>query len=248
MSYGQRPCDSRQPVVEFRLLGRIPFDDCLALQYRLVHEAASRDASPIVVVLCEHPDLITVGRLGSRAHIRLTPRQLKREHLAVRWVNRSGGCVLHAPGQLAVYPIVPLGALRWHLDDYLRRFEHGIVQALGELNVRPVRYPGRSGVWGRSGQLACLGVAVRGGISYHGAFINVNPAMRRYAFVDTVAPEAVPPGQKTTMGCLVAERQTIVRMATVRAAFVKALGAAFDCQRYHVYTGHPWLMSRQAAG
>jgi len=243
----QQPVE-REPVAEFRLLGRVPFGDCLALQNRLVDETAGRNDARIVVLLCEHPDLITVGRRGSRGHIRLTNQQLKREQLHVRWVRRGGGCVLHTPGQLAVYPIVPLDALGWRVGRYMRRLQQGIVEALGELNIRTEAYPRRSGVWGRSGQLASVGVAVRDRISYHGAFINVNPAMRQYAFVDALPPERVPPGEKATMGCLVAERQTAVRMTSVRATLVKALAAAFGCQRYHLYTGHPWLSRKEGTG
>ena len=107
----QRPLATREPVAEFRLLGRVPFDAFLALQSRLVYEAGGLAEPRIVVLLCEHPDLITVGRAGSRGHIRFSNDQLKHEQLGVRWISRGGGCVLHAPGQLAVYPIVPLSLL-----------------------------------------------------------------------------------------------------------------------------------------
>jgi len=112
---------------------------------------------------------------------------------------------------------------------------------LDELNVQCETRPGRFGVWGRSGQLTCVGVAVRRWIALHGAFINVNPEMRRYAFVDTLPPDAASVGEKTTMGCLLAERQAAVRMTSVRSTIVKTLAAAFDCERYHLHTGHPWL-------
>ena len=55
-----------EPVAEFRLLGRVPFEALLALQSRLVYEAGGLDQPRIVVLLCEHPDLITVGRAGSQ--------------------------------------------------------------------------------------------------------------------------------------------------------------------------------------
>lgn len=247
MVYHERQPDAREPVVEFRLLGGVPFGTCLTLQNRLAHEAVGRNDGRIVVLLCEHPDLITVGRLGSRGHIRLTNQQLKREQLHVRWVSRGGGCVLHAPGQLAVYPIAPLDAIGWSVGGYMRRLQQGIVDALGELNIRTEVYSGRYGVWGRTGQLACVGVAVRNRISTHGAFINVNPAMRRYAFVDSLPPASVSADEKATMGCLVAERQTTVKMTSARATLVKTLAAAFGCQRYHLHTGHPWLATSKNA-
>ena len=62
----ERPLADREPVAEFRLLGRVPFEAFLALQSRLVYEAGGLAEPRIVVLLCEHPELITVGRAGSR--------------------------------------------------------------------------------------------------------------------------------------------------------------------------------------
>ena len=58
---------------------------------RLVYEAGSASDGRMAVLLCEHSDLITVGRRGSRGHIRLTSQQLRHEQLRVRWVRRGGG-------------------------------------------------------------------------------------------------------------------------------------------------------------
>jgi hypothetical protein len=52
------------------------------------------------------------------------------------------------------------------------------------------------------------------------------------------------PAGHTAMSCLVAERCGPVRMTTVRAALVGRLAAAFGCDRYHLYTGHPLLRER----
>lgn len=239
----QQPSASSEPAAEFRLLGRVPFDALLALQSRLVYEAGGLREPRIVVLLCEHPDLITVGRAGSRGDIRLTSDQLRHEQLGVRWISRGGGCVLHAPGQLALYPIVPLNLLGWTVGGYLRRLQRGLLDALAELNVHGETHPGAWGIWGRSGMLASVAVAVRGSVTCHGAFINVNPSMRRYAFVDCFPPCPDPASGKSTMGCLLAERHASVRMSSVRAALVKTLAAAFDCPRSHLFTGHPWLSS-----
>ena len=75
--------------------GCVDWADCQRLQRRLVYEAGSGDDGRIVTLLCEHPPLISVGRRGSRGHIRCTNEQLRHQRLEVRWVNRGGGCVLH---------------------------------------------------------------------------------------------------------------------------------------------------------
>jgi lipoyl(octanoyl) transferase len=171
----------------------------------------------------------------------LSDEQLKHEQLQIQWVSRGGGCVLHAPGQLAVYPIVPLGVLGWTVGHYLRQLQRGVLDALDGLGIRGETRKRSFGVWGRSGQLACMGAAIRNWVSLHGVFLNVNPPMRHFAFVDS-CPEAEAEGPvKTTMGCLLAERQASVKMTGVRAALVESLAAAFGSERYHLFTGHPWL-------
>ena len=228
-------------AVQFYLLGSVNYADCQWLQRRLVYEVGGYDDGRIIALLCEHPPLISVGRRGSRGHIRCTNEQLRRQRLDVCWVNRGGGCVLHGPGQLAIYPIVPLAWHGWTVGEYLRRLQQAVLQTLHEFRIRAETYAPWAGVWGRSGQLAACGVAVRDWITCHGAFLNVNPAMANFHFVDVVDPRATVAGQKSTMGSLFAERRQAVSTAKVRAALIPNLAASFGTQHYHLITGHPLL-------
>lgn len=227
-------------TVEFHLLGQVAYDDCLALQRRLIYETGGRNDAQITVLICEHPPLVTVGRNGSRAHLRLPGDELKR--LEVRWVSRGGGCILHGPGQLAVYPIAPLEPFGWSVGQYMTRLQHGLQKSLDELNLHSSTYPSTFGVWGRSGLLAAVGVEVCDDVTCHGAYINVNIPMTNFRYIDTAAYCDLPTDVKPNMGCLLAERHQAVKMTSVRAALVQNLSTAFDCERYHVHTGHP-LMS-----
>ena len=101
-----------------------------------MYEAGGQDDGRITVLLCEHPALISVGRTGSRGHIRLTNEQLRMRQLEVRWVSRGGGCVLHGPGQIAVYPIVPLRWHGWTVGDYCGGSGRHSHAHLDELAVR----------------------------------------------------------------------------------------------------------------
>ena len=228
-------------AVQFHLLGSVPFDDFLKLQRRLVYDAGGQLDGRITVLLCEHPQGITVGRLGSRGHVRLSGEQLRARRLDVRWVGRGGGCLLHGPGQIAVYPIVPLEWHGWSVGEYLDRLQQALRDMCDQLAVRHERRDRQPGIWGRSGQLACCGIAVRRWITCHGAYINVNPMMTHYSFVDVVDPLSAPRGQKTTMGSLFAERRRAMTIPKVRATLIPHLAAAFGTERYHLVTGHPLL-------
>lgn len=216
-------------------------DQCHRLQQRLAYEIGGRDDGQINVLFCEHPRVITIGRNGSRANIRLSNEQLTHRRLETRWANRGGGCVLHGAGQLAVYPIVPLHWHEWTVGDYLRRVNAALSATLEELTI-PAETPiGQFGVWGRNGCLAAVGISVRNWIASGGAFLNVHPSMADYGYIDVVGRSVDLDGRKATMSCLVGERRRPVKMSDVRARLVEHLAAAFNCTRYHIHTGHPAL-------
>lgn len=283
MSATTYPFEAAPPSLEVYLLGRLEYDVALALQNRLVYEVSGRNDGQMALLLCEHPATLTVGRRGSRAHIGLTPRELASRNLLVRWVNHGGGCLVHAPGQLAVYPIIPL---QWHnlaLAAYLTRLRTAIRGALEELKLKiwdSASAPGNGhanggnrangangtqatrrngtvngntiataetavsglvggatsfGLWGRTGQLAAFAVAVKHGITYHGAFVNVCPDLDAFRGVSS------DPMHGSAMSSLVAERQQPVRMTTVREAVVRHICQELGCGRFHIHTGHPLL-------
>ena len=94
------------------------------------------------------PDIITVGRGGSPGDVNRESRALKSREIEVIYANRGGGCLLHCPGQLAIYPLVPLA---WHgftVGDFLERLQVGIVETLDDLGIRGHIRPGRHGIWG----------------------------------------------------------------------------------------------------
>jgi lipoyl(octanoyl) transferase len=235
MPHGLPSAEPQSPAVETFLLGEVPLLRCLELQERLRQQAALRDDGQIVVLLCEHPEVITVGRGGRPSHVAGGNSRLRSGQIEMHWVNRGGGCLVHCPGQLAIYPILPL---RWHdfsVGDYLERLQAALAETVSELGVQVLPRPGQYGVWGRSGQIAAIGAAVRDWVTWHGAFLNVSPSLGMFRLVQSDPSNHVP------MSSLSAERRSVVRMATVRAVLVQHLTAAFGCERYHLYTGHPWL-------
>jgi lipoyl(octanoyl) transferase len=235
MSVANHPSSAAGRALEAHLLGQIDFDRALALQQRLVYETSGRRDDTITLLVCEHPPIITIGRGGSRGQVRAVAEDLTSRQIEVRWVNRGGGALVHAPGQVAVYPIVPLEHLGWTVGDYLRRLQAGLAAMLADIGLTvPVRSD-LGGIWGRSGQLVAIGTAVKNWVAYHGAFVNVAPAMALQRLVDADHQRQVP------LSSLVIERQQAVKMTSVRAALVARLAESFAAPRHHLYTGHPLL-------
>ena len=176
---------------------------------------------------------MTIGRAGSRGDVRLTGSELAARQIAIRYVSRGGGAILHGPGQLAIYPVVSLEWHHWSVGQYLQRLQSALLNTLRAVKLRPQTMEGSYSLAGRRGVVAMVGLSVRQGITGHGAFLNVNPDMRDQDCVPALA------GQP--MSSILSERLLPVRMQDVRAALVAHLAAAFDCDRHDLHTGHPLL-------
>ncbi len=224
---------SSTACAQTHLLGLIDYPSAVELQRRLAAELALRDDGQIVLLLCEHPPVVSVGRSGLASEVCRQSQRLQAKGVEIHWVGRGGGPWLHLPGQLAVYPLVPLRWHGWNIGDYLSRLQRGVRAAIEEIGVRLEHQPATSGLCGRTGQLATFQVGVRNWVTHHGAFVNVCPALGLFQLLQE--------GPQRRISSLVAERGRAVRMTSVRAAVARHLAQAFGCDRYHLHTGHPLL-------
>ncbi|HEX4591363.1 MAG TPA: lipoyl(octanoyl) transferase LipB [Gemmataceae bacterium] len=229
-----------EPSLQVYLLGTVDFEDMLQAQRRIVYEV-SGDRSRAALILCEHPPLISVGREGSREHIRIDPKDLSAREWPVRWVNRGGGCLLHLPGQLAVYPILPLDHLGLDLHGYLDRLHSVLLDVFSNMEVPAGVRPGQAGVWVHDRLLAHVGVAVRQWVTYFGAAVNVRPDLEHFKRVHVAGPDEPP------MTSLARETRERVRDATVRQRLVEGFAQAFGFDRTSLFHAHPALIRPAAA-
>ncbi len=220
---------STPPPLEVYLLGLVDFDDVQRLQRRLVYDLGERSGAALI--LCEHPATISVGRAGSRAHIRVDDEELKSLGVPVRWVNRGGGCVLHMPGQVSGYFALPLNDFGLDLHQYLGRLHEVLTKVLAEFDLVGTVRPGDGGVFLGPGRVATVGVAVGRWIAYHGFTINVGPYLEPFRLIDE-------PTRPTSME---AWRQRPTPMPKVRESIIRNVEAIFGLENHHVYTSHPLI-------
>lgn len=163
-------------------LGLVPYREGLLLQERLV---AARTAGRIgdMLVLLEHPPVLTVGRGASEGGIIAAEATLARLGLEVVPVSRGGDVTWHGPGQLVGYPICDLSLQGRDLHRFLRGLESGLRNTLKRWAVEAHRISGRTGVWVGDRKIASIGIAVRGWVSYHGFALNVNPDLSHFDLI-----------------------------------------------------------------
>ncbi len=152
----------------FLNLGLIEYEKAWQLQQELV-ERRSRQEIPDLLLLGQHPHVITVGRRQTgRANI-LTDR------FPIFEVERGGDATYHGPGQLVGYPILLLEEDEKDPHQYLRRLEQALCQVCQDYGVEAMAKEKYTGVWTADGQrkIASLGVAMRNGVTFHGFALNV---------------------------------------------------------------------------
>jgi len=153
-------------------LGVLEYRESLDLQRRLVDRRAA-DEIPDVLLLLEHPHVVTLGRRGTMADV-LDPT------LPLVSVERGGEATYHGPGQLVGYPIVKL-ADRLDVKRYVRDLEDLLLRASRAFGVAADRDPRQSGVWVNGRKLGSIGVAVHRNVTFHGFAHNVNTDLSYFA-------------------------------------------------------------------
>ena len=127
-------------------LGRVPFEEALDLQRRLLDGRIERTV-PDTLLLLEHPHVYTLGRRGGAGDVLTDASTLEAQGARVVEADRGGEATYHGPGQLVGYPIVDLRALDLGPVAYVRALEQAVITALGDYGVIGHRAKGRTGVW-----------------------------------------------------------------------------------------------------
>jgi len=232
---------SPAPPLEVYLLGLVDFEEVQQLQRRMVYDLGERGGASLV--LCEHPPTISVGRSGSRVHIAADDAELRSMGIKVHWVNRGGGCVLHLPGQLAIYFALPLAPPLLDVQRYLDGLHDAIGRVLAEFDLTGTCRPGWPGVFLGDARVASVGVAVNRWIAYHGLTLNVGPFLSPFGLI-------AEPGRGGTLirqTSMEARRQRPAPMSRVREALIRQLEAVFGLEQHHVYTEHPLIRRKVRA-
>jgi len=165
-------------------LGVIPYESALKLQRRLVQARGERSI-PDVVLLLQHPSVLTIGRFRGEEDI-IVPREvLAQQGIAVFHTNRGGSITYHGPGQLVGYPILDLKELCLGVREYIAKLEEVIIRLLLEMGIRGHRVAGFHGsVWVGDEKICSIGIHVSHYIAWHGFALNVNTDLHHFEYIN----------------------------------------------------------------
>jgi lipoate-protein ligase B len=138
---------------------------------------------PDTLVLVEHEPVITLGRHGDPANLLLREEDLAARGVDLHRVERGGDITYHGPGQLVGYPILDLRERGLSVRQLMRGLEEALIRAVAHWGITAGRIEGLTGVWHEQGKLAALGVAVQGGVSFHGFALNIDPDLAHFRLI-----------------------------------------------------------------
>jgi lipoyl(octanoyl) transferase len=182
-------------------LGLLSWSDAYALQQRVV---AARKAGAIddVLLFCEHPHVLTLGRNASKENLLASENVLRQKNVELRETNRGGDITYHGPGQLVGYPILNLDPIRRDVHWYVRTLEEAMIRASADFGITAYRIPGKTGIWVQppgnllEEKLAAIGVHISRWVTSHGFAFNVSTDLR---YFDLIIPCGIADRKATSL-------------------------------------------------
>lgn len=161
-------------------IGPISYGEAFALQGRLQREQIEGRLGP-VLLLVEHPPVITLGRRGSSNDVVAPAAVLRARGVTVTETDRGGQVTYHGPGQIVAYPLVRVEHLGLH--EYMRLMEEAVIGTIARWGVEGYRVPGRTGVWVGKEKICAMGIRVRRWWTTHGLALNVTTDLNHFGLI-----------------------------------------------------------------
>jgi lipoyl(octanoyl) transferase len=180
-------------------LGLIGYAEAWELQKRVV---AARKAGSIedVLLFCEHPHVITLGRGGNRANLLAGDNILQQKGVEYFETSRGGDITYHGPGQVVGYPILNLGVIKRDVVWYVRTLEEVMIRTTADFGIAAQREVGKTGIWVgedvAAAKLGAIGVHISRWVTSHGFAYNVATDLR---YFDLIVPCGIAERKATSL-------------------------------------------------
>ena len=210
-------------VLEVVEAGTVPYGEALDWQRRLADDRIAGRLDHDLLLVLEHPPVVTLGRSAHAAHV------LQPAGVEVVEVERGGDVTYHGPGQLVGYPIIDLRNYKQDLHWYLRTLEQTLIAALGFLGIPAETNPGFTGVWTRGRKIASIGIHVKQWVTWHGFALNVATDLTEFQrIVPCGIPGVVMTSVERELGAASREQLWQESVSAVVDGFQKVFGVSID--------------------
>jgi lipoyl(octanoyl) transferase len=235
-------------MIQYLYLGRVAYEEGLRLQAEIA-QLRYEGRVENVLLLLEHPPVLTLGRNAKRANVLASDEMLADRGVTLHEINRGGDVTYHGPGQLVGYPIFDLRGLknasggRLGPVDFVRMMEDALIRLCGVYGVRAGRVAGLTGVWcggpadggplveksgkGKERKVGAIGIHVARGITSHGFAFNVRTDLSNFQLIN---PCGITDRAVTSLELEVAHAEELPGLAEIAQQAARQFGLVFAQQ------------------
>ncbi|MDH4283588.1 MAG: lipoyl(octanoyl) transferase LipB [Myxococcales bacterium] len=205
----------------FCRLGTVDYAEAHRLQKDLQARRITGEIGDVVLLL-EHPPVLTLGRSAKDRHV-LAPREaLEAQGISVHEVGRGGDVTYHGPGQLVAYPIIDLKPDRRDVRKYVWSLEETMIRTCADFGLSASRVPGLNGAWIDDRKVGAVGVRISRWVTMHGLALNANSDLSHF---DLIVPCGIADKAVTSLS---AELGRTVGVTDVVEPLARHLAALYD--------------------
>ena len=166
-------------------LGRIEYDKALDIQEKLLDKCQKKEIDDVLLLL-EHPPVLTMGIRAEKSNIFLAQEQLEAYGVRIYEVRRGGDVTYHGPGQIVGYPIFNLLRNKNSIRDFVLKIQEVFIRLLtNEYDIHPHKEDKKyTGVWVGNDKITAIGIAVQRGVTMHGFAFNVNTNLSHFNWIN----------------------------------------------------------------
>lgn len=156
-----------------------------SLERQLAEHQRVVDGGPPVFLLVEHPPVLTLGKNADLSNLLLDRESLARMGVLIAETDRGGEVTAHVPGQLVVYPIIPVTRFELTPRRYVNLLEESVIRVLEQYDIAATRDSEHPGVWVGGDKICAVGIRIRTRVAMHGFALNVN---NEFGLFETIIP------------------------------------------------------------
>lgn len=170
-------------MIEVQDWGLIDYNEAWTRQKEIAADIQSK-RNRNVLVLCEHPTVLTIGRAGGAENVLMSREFLNQLGVQVVNIDRGGDVTMHNPGQLVGYPIFNLSSLKEDLHWFLRELEEALIEIISRWGITGGRVDGLTGVWVENNRkIAAMGLHCSRWVTSHGFALNVSNNLAEFSYI-----------------------------------------------------------------
>lgn len=173
------------------------------------------------LIFCEHPLVLTMGRLADEKHLLMSEAELVQRGVAVHHIDRGGEVTLHTAGQQVIYPILNLNTFKKDLHHYIHQLEEVVIDLLSQFDILAHRENQNTGVWVDSCKIASIGIGVKKWVTFHGIGLNVNTDLDTFKLIR-------PCGLDVQMASMASVKKETISSDLVKERFMHSFNKVFE--------------------